>query len=114
MKKFIAMLLIVLGTAAIAADTKDRDIDIVFDKHKGSIYAVYARALRENPRLAGKLVVNFDIAKNGVATACRVQSSTLGSPDLERKICDKMLLMKFSPRRSAITATKTIEFFPAA
>jgi periplasmic protein TonB len=114
MKKFFALLFFALATPAIAADTADRNINIVFDKSKGSIYAVYARALREKPGLSGKLVVSFDIATTGNVTDCRVRSSTLGSPELDRNICDKIRLMKFAPRRSAFTATKTIDFFPAA
>ena len=113
MKQFIALLLIALGTHAIGAGN-DPNIEKTFDRYKGSIYAVYARALRENPQISGNVVVNFDIATTGDVTDGPVQSSTLGSPDLERKICEKVRLMKFSPRPSAFTATKRIEFFPAA
>jgi protein TonB len=114
MKKLVALLLIALGTQAIAADRTDPAIEKAFDRYKGSIYAIYARALRDNPRLSGKIVVDFDIARTGDVTDCRVQSSTLGSPELERKICARVRLMKFSPRASAFAATKTIEFFTAA
>ena len=114
MKKFIALLLIGMSTHAIAADKTDPNIEKTFDRYKGSIYAVYSRALRENPKLAGKIVVSFDIATTGSVTDCRVKSSTLGSRELDQQICDKFRLMKFAPRESAFTATKTVEFFPAA
>jgi periplasmic protein TonB len=112
MKKLIALLLIALGTYAAGAGS-DPNIEKTFDRYKGSIYALYARALRENAQLRGEIVVNFDIATTGDVTDCRVKSSTLGSPDLERKICERVRLMKFSPRPSAFTATKRIDFFPA-
>lgn len=111
MKKFIPLLLIGLGTHAIGADRTDPNVEKTFDRYKGSIYAVYSRALRENPQLSGNIVVNFDIAATGDVTDCRVKSSTLGSPDLERKICERVRLMKFSPRSSAFTMTKRMDFF---
>jgi TonB family protein len=115
MKKFMAALLIALGAYAGAAQAADReDVEITFDRNKGSLYAIYARALRDNPRLSGKIVLNIDIARSGDVTDCRVQSSQLGAPEVERKLCERVRLMKFKPREAAITVTKPIDFFPAA
>jgi periplasmic protein TonB len=113
MKSFVVLLLIALCTPAVAANNPRAGIEETFDRYKGSIFAVYSRALRENPRLAGKIVMNVDIATTGGVTGCRVLSSTLGSPAFERQICEKVLLMKFPPRQSATTITKPLDFFPA-
>jgi periplasmic protein TonB len=112
MKNLAVLLLIGLCTQAIAADNPRAGVEETFDRNKGSIYAVYSRALRENPRLSGKVVMSFDIATTGAVTGCRVQSSTLGAPDVERQICERILLMKFPARSSAMTITKPIDFFP--
>jgi hypothetical protein len=110
MKTLLALLVALTSTFAAAADTQDPDVLKVFDRNKGTMYAIYSRALRDNPKLAGKVVFDFDIAMSGDVTACRIQSSRLGAPDVERKLCARISLMKFSPRDSALTATKTVEF----
>src|SRR6202047_1029812 len=62
------------------------EIELVFDRNKGRIYSLYARALRDNAELQGKLVLEFTIAPTGEVTMCRVVSSELKDADLERKI----------------------------
>ncbi|HUN77004.1 MAG TPA: AgmX/PglI C-terminal domain-containing protein [Steroidobacteraceae bacterium] len=90
------------------------EIELVFDRNKGAIYALYSRELREHPELQGKLVLEFTIAPSGEITMCRVVSSELGDPDLERKIIARVRLFHFEPKDVApITTTKPIEFFPA-
>ncbi len=116
MKKVLVSLSIVASVVtgfAMAADPR-AEIEKTFDRHKGGLYAIYAKALRENPRLAGKVVVGFDIDRSGSVSACRVQSSTLGSPATEQQFCDRILKIKFAPQNAAITITKPIDFFPAA
>jgi TonB family protein len=113
MRILLALLLLAIGAQA-AADTQDPDFNKVFDRHKGGIYALYARALKDNPHLQGKAVLHVEVASSGEVADCRVQSSTLGAPDLEQKICARIRQMKFSPRAAPLKATKTVEFFPAA
>jgi TonB family protein len=97
-----------------AAARSQEEIEQEFDRHKGAIYALYSRALRERPELRGKVVLEFTIAPSGEVTACRVVSSELGDPDLERKIAARVKLIRFPARDVApITTTKPIEFFPA-
>jgi periplasmic protein TonB len=113
MKTLLSLLLIVMGAHAMAADTQDANFNAIFDRNKGPVYALYARALRVDPRLSGEIVFGIDIAKTGDVTTCTVRSSTLGAPDLERKLCARIKLMKFAPRDSELKATKTMVFFPA-
>ena len=80
----------------------------------GRIYSLYARALRDNAELQGKLVLEFTIAPSGEVTMCRVVSSELKDPDLERKIISLVRLFRFDPKDvDTITTTKPIDFFPA-
>jgi len=47
------------------ASRSREEIELVFDKNKGAIYAIYNRALRDNPALQGKLVLELTIATLG-------------------------------------------------
>jgi TonB family protein len=90
------------------------EIELEFDRNKGAIYALYSRALRENPALQGKMVLEFTISPAGEVTMCRIVSSELNDPELERKIIARVRLIRFQAKEvEAITTTKPIEFFPA-
>ncbi|MGH8133160.1 MAG: TonB family protein [Steroidobacteraceae bacterium] len=97
------------------AGRSPEEIALVFDRNKGRIYNLYARALRDNAELQGKLVLEFTIAPNGAVTMCRVVSSELRDPDLERKIIALVRLFQFQPEDvDTVTATKPIDFFPTS
>jgi periplasmic protein TonB len=101
------------GNSGKAARSQE-EIELEFDRNKGAIYALYSRALRDRPELQGKMVLEFTIAPGGEITACRVVSSELNDPELERRIVARVKLIRFTARDvEAITTTKPIEFFPA-
>ena len=101
------------GKSAKAARTRE-EIELVFDKNKSAIYSLYSRALRENPALQGKVVLEVTIAPTGEVTECRVISSELGDPELDRKLVARVKMFRFEDRDVAtMTTTKPIEFFPA-
>jgi TonB family protein len=90
------------------------EIERVFDVNKGSIYALYNRALRQNPALQGKLVLKLTIEPDGRVSSCEVVSSELGDKELEQKLVQRVLLFQFEKRDvERITTTKPIDFFPA-
>jgi len=90
------------------------EIERVFDRNKGAIYALYNRALRANPTLQGKVVLRLTITPDGVVSFCEVVSSELNDPDLEQRLVQRILLFQFDPKDvEAITTTKPIDFFPA-
>jgi periplasmic protein TonB len=100
------------GTSGRASRSEE-EIALVFDRNKGAIYALYERVLRQQPDLQGKLVLEFTIAPGGEVTECRVVSSELHDPDLERLIVARVKLFRFEPKDvAAITTTKPIEFVP--
>jgi periplasmic protein TonB len=93
----------------------EEEIALVFDSNKGAIYALYGRALRDQPDLQGKLVLEFTISPAGEVTECHVVSSELKDPELERKIVARVKLFHFAAKDVAtITTTKPIEFVPTA
>ncbi len=101
------------GTSGKASRSRE-EIELVFDKNKGVIFALYNRALRIDPSLEGKLVLRLTIAPSGEVTFCEIISSELGDPELERKLVQRIKLFRFEARDvEPITTTKPIEFFPA-
>lgn len=101
------------GTSGRASRSRE-EIELVFDRNKGAIFALYNRALRQDPTLEGKLVLRLTIAPSGEVTFCEVVSSELGDPELERKLVQRVQLFRFEAKDvEAITTTKPIDFFPA-
>jgi TonB family protein len=101
------------GRSSQASRTRE-EVELVFDRNKSAIYALYARALRDNPALQGKVVLEVTIAPSGEVTDCRVVSSDLGDAELERKLVSRVRMFRFEARDVApMTTTKPIEFFPA-
>ncbi len=95
------------------ASRSEEEIALVFDRNKGAIDALYARALRERADLSGKIVLQLTISPAGEVTDCRLLSSELNDPDLERKIVLRVKLFRFEAKDvEPITARKTLEFFP--
>jgi protein TonB len=96
------------------ASRSQEEIELVFDRNKSAIYALYNRALRDNPALMGKVVMQLTIAPTGEVTDCRIVSSELGDAELERKLVARVKMFRFDDKDvEAITTTKPIEFFPA-
>jgi periplasmic protein TonB len=101
------------GNSGKAARSRE-EIELVFDRNKGAIYALYSRALRETPELQGKMVLEFTISPSGEVTMCRIVSSELNDPELEKKIVARVRLFRFEARDvETVTTTKPIDFFPA-
>ncbi len=101
-----------IGNSGKAARSQE-EIELVFDRNKGAIYALYTRAMRERADLQGKLVLQLTISPAGEVTDCIMLSSELNDPDLEHKIIARVKLFRFEAKDvEAITARKTIEFFP--
>jgi len=101
------------GSSGRASRSRE-EIELVFDKNKGVIFALYNRALRSDPSLEGKLVLRLTIAPSGEVTFCEIVSSELGDLELERKLVQRIKLFRFESRDvEPITTTKPIDFFPA-
>jgi TonB family protein len=103
------------GTGRDGSASRSREeIEMVFDRNKGAIYALYNRALRKDPTLQGKLVLRLTIDPSGAVTMCEVVSSELGDSDLERKLVQRIKMFRFEAKDVApVTTTKPIDFFPA-
>jgi TonB family protein len=101
------------GSSGKAARSRE-EIELVFDRNKAAIYALYNRSLRDNPQLQGKVVVQLTIAPTGEVTDCKILSSELKDEELERKLVARIKMFRFDDKDvEPITTTKPIDFFPA-
>lgn len=90
------------------------DIRLVFERNKGSIYAIYNRALREDPTLQGKVVLKLTIAPSGEVTDVKIESSELKNPDLERKLLARIKQFDFGSKAvDTMVATYPVDFLPS-
>ena len=101
------------GNALLGGRTLE-EIQLVFDRNKGAIYTIYNRALRDNPSLRGKVLINITIAPDGSVTRCALVSSELGDPELERKVIARIQLINFGAKAvPSITLDYPIHFLPS-
>jgi len=90
------------------------EIEQVFQKNKSAIYGIYNRALRKDPTLQGKVVIELTIAPNGKVVKARILSSELNNPKLERKLLARVKLFRFKPSNSEqVTVRYPIDFLPS-
>ncbi len=73
----------------------DDAIRRVMDRNKGAIFAIYNRALRQDPLLEGKLVFEMLIAPNGQITELTLLSSELVDDALTKRILGRIQLIDF-------------------
>jgi TonB family protein len=101
------------GGGRLAARSRE-EIELVFDRNKNAIFALYNRALRQDPTLRGKLVLRLTISPGGEVTDCDVVSSELADSAFERKLVARVRMFRFEAKDVAtVTTTKPIDFFPA-
>lgn len=102
------------ASTALAGRT-DEDIQIVFDRYKSSLYRLYNRELRRDPRLRGQIVIKLTIEANGSVSSCELQSSNMNAPQLVQQVIDRVLTFDFGPMddTAAVTIIYPIDFMPA-
>jgi TonB family protein len=90
------------------------EIKIVFERNKGAIYALYNRALRDDPALQGKVVLELSIAPSGQLSGLRIVSSELKADELERKLLARIRQFDFGARDvEAMVVTWPLDFLPS-
>lgn len=92
----------------------EEEIALVFEQNKGAIFSLYNRALRSDPTLQGKVVLELTIDPSGQVAKCRIISSELNNPALEGKLVARVKLFKFAAKPvKSITVTYPIDFLPS-
>lgn len=90
------------------------EIKLVFDRNKGAIYTIYNRALRDDPALQGKVVLKLTIAPSGQVLDCKIVSSELRAPELERKLAARIKQFDFGAKKvDTMVVTYPIDFLPS-
>ena len=90
------------------------EIKLVFERNKGAIYALYNRALREDPSLQGKVVVELKIAPSGEVVDVKVLSSELKASELERKLLARIKQFDFGHKDVDIMVVSwPVDFLPS-
>jgi outer membrane biosynthesis protein TonB len=90
------------------------EIRLVMERNKAAIYAIYNRALRDDPSLSGKVVVQLRIAPGGEVLDCRLASTEIHSPDFERKLLARIRQFDFGSRDvSVMELTYPLDFLPS-
>ena len=90
------------------------EIKLVFERNKGAIYAIYNRALREDPTLQGKVVVELKISPAGTVVDCKVVSSELKASELEGKLLARIRLFDFGAKDvEQMVVTWPVDFLPS-
>jgi TonB family protein len=90
------------------------DIKLVFERNKGAIYAIYNRALRDDPALQGKVVLELTISPAGQVTALRIVSSELKADDLEHKLLARIRQFDFGAKDvDVMVVSWPLDFLPS-
>jgi protein TonB len=90
------------------------EIKLVFERNKGAIYAIYNRALRDDPALEGKVVLELKIAPSGQVIDLRIISSELKAAELERKLLARIRQFDFGAKDvDLMTVTWPVDFLPS-
>ncbi|UUA71289.1 AgmX/PglI C-terminal domain-containing protein [Cellvibrio sp. QJXJ] len=101
------------SNGAGGAARSEEEIRKIMEQHKGAIYSIYNRALRQNAALEGKMVVKIVIDPSGKIVEATLVSSELGDSDLEGKILQRIRLISFPASNVArTTINQTFDFLP--
>jgi TonB family protein len=89
-------------------------VRLVFERNKGSIYAIYNRALRDEPGLQGKVVLKLTIAPSGAVTDLRIVSSELHQAEVETKLLARIRTFDFGAKDvNEMVVNYPLDFLPS-
>ncbi len=94
---------------------RDRsDVLQVLDGNKSSIFSLYNRALRTNPDLQGKVVLDLVISPTGEVLSCKVVSSEIADTELMNKLVARIKSIHFPAQDvEPLELSYPIDFLPA-
>ena len=106
------------GTLAKGASGKAsrsiEEIKLVFERNKGAIYAIYNRALRDEPGLQGKVVLSLTISPSGEVTNVKIVSSELKAAELEAKLLARIRAFDFGAKDvDTMVVSWPVDFLPS-
>jgi len=97
-------------------DARQRSIEEirrVFDTNKGAIFAIYNRALRQDPTLQGKVILELVISPAGQVMDVKVVASEIDDETVVAKIVSRVRLFNFGKRDvGTTTISYPVHFLP--
>ena len=101
------------GVPDLTGTRSIEEIRRVFDANKGAIFSIYNRALRKDPTLLGKVVLELVIEPDGTVSACEVLTSELGSEELITRVVRRVQLFDFGAKDVGVTRISyPVHFLP--
>ncbi len=98
-------------------DARQRSIEEirrVFDTNKGAIFAIYNRALRQDPTLQGKVILELVISPTGQVMDVKVVASEIDDEAVVAKIINRIRLFDFGKRDvGTTTISYPVHFLPS-
>ena len=91
---------------------KEEYLQSLLVQNKSDFYKLYNRALRKNPNLKGKIVIELIITEDGEIYEARIVSSSLPDKKLEAKLIGRANLMRFGKIDSAVKVRRPLSFLP--
>jgi len=85
----------------------DEEIQLVFQRKKGSIDSIYNRALRKDPGLHGTILLKITINASGTVIKIVILSSELNNKALEKRIRLRIKRFNFGAKAGASSFTFT-------
>ena len=102
------------GGGGASASRTDEEIQIVFDRHKASLYRLYNRELRRDPTLRGQMVLRLRIEPDGRVSLCELQATDMRAPELSAQVLERVLSFNFGAKEvPPVTILYPIDFLPA-
>lgn len=84
------------------------------ERYKGSVYALYTKALRQSPELNGRFIFEFVILPDGKISNLKLVSSELNEAKLEAQMLKKISGINFGAADHIPTAVQyTFSFLPS-
>jgi outer membrane biosynthesis protein TonB len=102
-----------VGTGGGSGGRGDEAIRRIMDQQKGGIFAIYNRALRQDPSLQGKFVFEMVIEPDGSVSDIRLVSSELRDNELTGKILARIRMIDFGTANVLRTRVNySLDFLP--
>lgn len=101
----------VVGSGVIDKDALSR----VFRSRGSALRSCYERELKKNPKIGGKLVIQFTIGAAGRVTSASVASDSVGAPAVGSCVVSRVKSWKFpKPEGGSVSVSKSILFAPGS
>ncbi len=109
MNQLAALLAVLAGPEVQGEMDRDAIRDVV-RAHIAEIRQCYNQGLAEDPKLAGRLAVHFEIGRTGRVTSAQLQSSDLGHAGVESCVVGAVKDWKFPRPRGGGKVSVTYPF----